>query len=76
MKREDPILKQNQTKTTPEVFLEAYNKSIPESFPKASTKSLKAFQAAHPAIFKSGGEWSIELHRKKLMDWLPTFYVS
>ncbi len=76
MKRRDPILEQNQAKTTLAVFLEAYNKSVPESFPKATIKSVKAFQALHPTLFKSGNQWSIELHRKKLMDWLPTYHVS
>ncbi|MDO8523491.1 MAG: hypothetical protein Q7S12_04425, partial [bacterium] len=60
----------NQNVTTLAVFVESYNKSVPEGFPKASAKSLRKFQAAYPTLFKNGDDWSIDKHRKKLMDWL------
>ncbi|OGZ08165.1 MAG: hypothetical protein A3D65_03420 [Candidatus Lloydbacteria bacterium RIFCSPHIGHO2_02_FULL_50_13] len=56
--------------------MESYNKSIPAEFPRASVKSLKRFQAMHPGLFKNGNEWSIDKHRKKLMDWLPSYSDS
>jgi len=56
--------------TLPE-FLASYNKNMPQGFPRASTALLKKFQAAHSALFKNGDLWSLEQHRKKLMDWLP-----
>jgi len=52
--------------------MEAYNKCIPAGFPRASVKALKQFQAVHSILFKNGDEWSIDKHRKKLMDWLPS----
>ncbi|MBI2023447.1 hypothetical protein HYT01_02710 [Candidatus Giovannonibacteria bacterium] len=70
MKRKDPVLELNMTYTTLVVFLEAYNKSIPVGFPAASVKTLKAFQTIYPSLFKHGDSWSIERHRKKVMDWL------
>ncbi|TSC69860.1 MAG: hypothetical protein G01um101470_943 [Parcubacteria group bacterium Gr01-1014_70] len=62
----------NQMGTTLSVFMETYNKSIPAGFPPASVPTLKKFQALHPVLFKKGDEWSIDKHRKKLMDWLPS----
>ena len=61
----------NQVGTTMSVFMETYNKSIPASFPAVSVPVLKKFQTLHPTLFKNGDEWSIDKHRKKLMDWLP-----
>ena len=55
------------------IFLESYNQSIPVSFPRASVKTLKQFQVVHPVLFKHGEEWSIDRHRKRLMDWLASY---
>lgn len=60
----------NQTGTTLSVFMESYNKNIPVSFPRANTEALKQFQATHPMLFGESGEWSVDKHRKRLMDWL------
>ena len=70
MKTRDLVLEMNQAMTTMENFMESYNKSIPESFPRASKKVLIKFQAMHVRLFKKPDQWSIERHRKKLMDWL------
>ena len=70
-KPKDLILELNQKLTTASAFLESYNKGIPASFPKASLEDLKQFEAVHPGLFKHSGEWSLEKHRKRLMDWLP-----
>ncbi|OGG43038.1 hypothetical protein A2841_02670 [Candidatus Kaiserbacteria bacterium RIFCSPHIGHO2_01_FULL_48_10] len=63
-------IKINQTATTLVVFMESYNKSIPEGFPRASTAILKKFQIEHQMLFKHGDSWSVDRHRKKVMDWL------
>lgn len=52
-------------------FLKTYNGSIPEEFPKASTALLQKFKDANASLFKRGDLWSLDLHRKKVMDWLP-----
>ena len=62
----------NQVATPLATFVDAYNKNIPVDFPHASTKSLKQFQTAFPALFKNTEEWSIDKHRKKVMDWLSS----
>ncbi len=63
-------IKINQTATTLVVFMESYNKSIPEGFPRASAAILKKFQIEHQMLFKHGDSWSVDRHRKKVMDWL------
>ncbi len=66
-------LELNLIRTPLLIFMESYNKSIPISFPHASVKILKRFQALHPVLFKHSNEWSIEKHRKRVMDWLPSY---
>ena len=62
-----------QIRTSLLIFMESYKKSIPVNFPHPSVKILKIFKALHPMLFKNGDEWSIERHRKRLMDWLPSY---
>ena len=52
-------------------FLTSYNQNMPASFPRVSLKLLEKFKAAHESIFVNGDSWSLDKHRKKLMDWLP-----
>ena len=72
MRRKDITFEMNQASTPLLVFLDSYNKSVPNGFPHASAKMLKLFQVAHPVLFKHGDEWSIDRHRKRLMDWLSS----
>jgi hypothetical protein len=52
-------------------FMKSYNQTIPEAFPRATTALLVAFKDANQPFFKNGELWSLDLHRKKVMDWLP-----
>lgn len=52
-------------------FLKSYNQNIPPSFPRVSVALLKKFKEAHPLFFKHGDSWSLDEHRKKIIDWLP-----
>lgn len=52
-------------------FLESFNKNMPKGFPHVSVALLKKFKDAHPALFTHGELWSLDQHRKKIMDWLP-----
>jgi len=70
MKSKSNELEQNQAITSLIVFIENYNKSVPQDFPHATSKALKQFQITHPALFKNVDDWSIDKHRKRLMDWL------
>lgn len=51
-------------------FLASYNKNMPAHFPRATTLLLQKFKHAHAALFKHGDLWSLDQHRKKIMDWL------
>lgn len=62
----------NQIKTTLPVFMEMYNSTIPANFTQASVATLKKFQSLYPSLFKNSEEWSIDKHRKKLIEWLPS----
>ncbi|MEK7537193.1 MAG: hypothetical protein AAB584_02000 [Patescibacteria group bacterium] len=70
MKSKSAEFEQNQAITSIAVFIESYNKSIPKDFPRATTGALKQFQIIHPMLFKKTNDWSIDKHRKRLMDWL------
>ncbi|MBU1292747.1 hypothetical protein KJ819_01620 [Patescibacteria group bacterium] len=52
-------------------FLEAYNEDLPEQFPKATAELLVEFKKQNTALFKQVRTWSLDQHRKKVMDWLP-----
>jgi len=51
-------------------FLNVYNENLSPAFPRASIALLKEFKNTHQNLFKSNGVWSLDLHRKKVMDWL------
>lgn len=51
-------------------FLKLYNENLPITFPRASIALLEDFRDAHTSLFKSSDVWSLDLHRKKVMDWL------
>ncbi len=70
MKSKREEFERSQIRTTSAAFLEAYNQSIPVGYPRASAAMLEKFRGAHPALFKHGNQWSVALHRKRVMDWL------
>jgi hypothetical protein len=51
-------------------FLASYNENLPLAFPRASVALLKEFKSAHTSLFPHGNEWSLDQHRRKVMDWL------
>lgn len=51
-------------------FLKLYNENLPAAFPPVSADLLKEFRKAYPGVFKATNAWSLDLHRKKVMDWL------
>lgn len=51
-------------------FLESFNKNMPVAFPRVSVAQLQKFKETHESLFKSDGLWSLDQHRKKIIDWL------
>jgi len=72
MKRKNDPFEKNLISTSTVVFIENYNKSIPQGFPRVTGKTLKQFQIAYPGLFKKANMLSIDKHRKRLMDWLSS----
>ncbi len=70
MKLPDVDRIRSETQCTLADFLKAYNKDLPESFPRASKALLEEFKTTHSSFFKTE-DWSLDVHRKKVMDWLP-----
>ena len=62
----------SQTQISLADFLEFYNKNIPATFGQATTELLQTFRREHPSLFKHGDMWSLDEHRKKIMDWIPS----
>jgi hypothetical protein len=54
-------------------FLAEYNKGLPVGFPRVSLPLLRVFNQNHPTLFKEDGLWSLDQHRKRVMDWLPNY---
>lgn len=71
MKKYAQDLKTSQNPVSLSDFLDAFNKDMPASFPRATSVLLQKFKDTHAALFKNGELWSLDLHRKKLIDWLP-----
>lgn len=51
-------------------FLTLYNDNLPAAFPQATRAMLEEYRATHAEAFKVADVWSLDLHRKKVMDWL------
>jgi hypothetical protein len=58
-----------KSRTLPE-FLELYNADLPEGFPRATREALLEYRASHQESFKNSKTWTLDVHRKKIMDWL------
>ena len=52
-------------------FLASYNEDLPIEFPRASLALLREFKKMHQTLFREHS-WSLDQHRKKVMDWLTS----
>lgn len=57
-------------------FIKLYNEKLPEQFTRASLPLMREFRKLHSTLFKDGGHWSLDQHRKKVMDWLTIKQAS
>lgn len=60
----------SEKKRTLADFVALYNENLPSIFPKASEELLKEFRSGHMSLFPAGKGWSLDQHRRKVMDWL------
>lgn len=49
--------------------MESYNQTIPIGFPRLTEELLKKFRSENAALFKNGELWSMDKHRKEVVDW-------
>ncbi|HWU24285.1 MAG TPA: hypothetical protein VN086_00855 [Candidatus Paceibacterota bacterium] len=54
-------------------FSICYNEGLPEGYPPVTVPLLKTFSVINAHSFKEPGVWSLDQHRKKVMDWLPSY---
>ncbi|MEK7635375.1 MAG: hypothetical protein AAB446_03035 [Patescibacteria group bacterium] len=71
MKSNSQELKLNEIQLSLLDFLKSFNQNMPANFPQVSEAQLLMFKKEHEALFKKGDTWSLDNHRKKVMDWLP-----
>ncbi|OGL78158.1 hypothetical protein A3J43_01750 [Candidatus Uhrbacteria bacterium RIFCSPHIGHO2_12_FULL_54_23] len=72
-KPKDLLLEKSQKVISSSEFLRSYNESIPAAFPPATAAALEEFATMNGRLFSARGAWSLEKHRKRLMDWLPSY---
>ncbi len=60
----------SEKKRTLTDFVALYNENLPLSFTPASEELLKEFKQGHKGLFPAGKGWSLDQHRRKVMDWL------
>lgn len=70
-----PEVMLNEVPLTTAEFLESYNQNMPEGYPNASLALLKQFKEKHTALFKGDGLWTLDQHRKRLIDWLRSLSI-
>ena len=71
MKNNSQELKLNEIQLSLSEFLKSFNQNMPTNFPQVSEEQLLLFKKEHETLFKKGNTWSLDNHRKKVMDWLP-----
>ena len=71
MKTLDPDRERGEKKLSVADFLKYYNENLPSEFPRASLPFLREFKKTYPRLFKGKDTWSLDMHRKKFMEWRP-----
>lgn len=57
-------------------FLKSFNKNMPGHLPQATAELLQKFKDEHRSFFKHGDMWSLDEHRKRIVDWLQLNKMS
>ncbi len=52
-------------------FVQSFNENMPSGYALVSEEQLLQFKSDHASLFKNGDMWSIDQHRKRIVDWLP-----
>lgn len=76
MRTPDLDRERSEKKRTLLDFVAQYNENLPSIFPRASEELLKEFKSGHAGLFPAGKGWSLDQHRRKVMDWLRSRQAS
>ena len=71
MKNNPQEIKLNEIPLSLSEFLKSFNQNMPANFLQVSEEQLKKFKKEHEILFRKSDTWSLDQHRKKVMDWLP-----
>jgi hypothetical protein len=71
MKNNSHELQLNEMPLSLADFLKSFNQNMPANFSQVSEELLTKFKKEHESLFKKSDSWSLDQHRKKVMDWLP-----
>jgi len=71
VKKNTTDLKLNEIQLTLSEFLQSFNQNMSAGFPKVSEAQLLKFKSENESFFRKGDTWSLDQHRKKVIDWLP-----
>lgn len=71
MKKDPNFIPVHERVMSEEAFIASFNANMPEGYPHVTQETMKKFKAAHPSLFKSEHAWSLDQHRKRLIEWLP-----
>ena len=52
-------------------FMDNFNQNMPAGYPHVTSAILARFKANHLPLFKGSGAWSLDQHRKRMIEWLP-----
>jgi hypothetical protein len=61
----------NEIPLTMAEFQKSYNENMPMEHPQVSLVQLQKFKDEHPSLFKKEDVWTLDQHRKRLIEWLP-----
>lgn len=70
MRTPDLDRERSEKKRTLADFVALYNENLPTLFPRATEELLKEFRTGHKGLFPAGKGWTLDQHRRKVMDWL------
>lgn len=70
MRTPDHDRERSEKKRTLSDFAVLYNENLPATFPRVSEDLLKEFRSGHSGLFPVGKGWTLDQHRRKVMDWL------
>ena len=71
MKKDPNFIPQHEMTLTAAEFLESFNRNMPKGYPLVNLSILEKFKLAHANLFKDKNTWSLDQHRKRMIEWLP-----